>query len=69
MLEESEERQRAGSGVADVQMNREFEARRRTDLFNISQSFGTLNSRTFKTAADQQDLANLVRRVATQPIP
>ena len=69
MLEESEERQRQEVASRMVFMNRDFEARRRADLFNISQSFGTLNSRTFKTAADQQDLANLVRRVASQPIP
>lgn len=69
MLEESEERQRQEVASRMVLMGRDFEARRRADLFNISQSFGTLNSRTFKTAADQQDLANLVRRVATQPIP
>jgi hypothetical protein len=69
MLEESEERQRQEVASRMVLMNRDFEARRRIDLYNISQSFGTLSNRTFKTAADQQDLANVVRRVASQPIP
>jgi Putative zinc-finger len=69
MLEESEERQRQEVASRMLVMNRDFEARRRIDLYNISQSFGTLTNRTFKTAADQQDLANVVRRVASQPIP
>jgi hypothetical protein len=69
MLEESEERQRQEVATRLVLLNRDLEARRRTDLYNISQSFGTLSNRTFKTAADQQDLANLMRRVASQPIP
>jgi len=69
LLDESEERQRQEVATRLVLFNRDLEARRRIDLHNISQSFGTLSNRTFKTAADQQDLANLMRRVATQPIP
>ena len=69
MLEDSEERQRQEVAARMLLMNRDFEARRRADLFNISQNLGSLNRQTFKTAAEQQELANLVRRVRSQPIP
>jgi hypothetical protein len=52
-----------------VVLTRVSDARRGPDLFNISQNLGSLNRQTFKTAAEQQELANLVRRVRSQPIP
>ena len=69
MVEESEDRQRQEMAARMLVLTRDFEARRRADLFNISQNLGSLNRQTFKTAAEQQELANLVRRVRSQPIP
>ncbi len=69
MLDESEQRQRQELAVRLIQLNRDVEMRRRADLVNINQGFGALTGRTFKVEAGQQEVGNLLRRVAAQPIP
>jgi hypothetical protein len=69
MLEESEQRQRQELAVRLIQLNREFDMRRRADLASINQGFGALTGRTFKAEAGQQEVVNLIRRVAAQPVP
>ena len=67
MLDESEQRQRQELALRVTQVRREAEMNRQADLIRIDRTFGTLQGRAFKTAADQQEVMNLLRRVSVQP--
>lgn len=69
LIDASEERQRQEFALRLTQVRRELDMNRQADLMRIDRSFGALQGRTFKTAADQQELMNYVRRVSTQPVP
>lgn len=67
LVEESEQRQRQELALRVTQVRREVEMNRQADLIRIDRTFGTLQGRAFKTAADQQEVMNLLRRVSVQP--
>jgi hypothetical protein len=69
MLDASEHRQREEIALRLAQADRDWNIKRQADLVNISRNFGTLQGRTFRTAADQQEMMNLLRRVSVQPVP
>jgi hypothetical protein len=69
MLDASEQRQRQELAVRLAQADRDWNMKRQADLMRINQSFGTLQGRTFKNEAGQQEMMNYLRRVSVQPIP
>ena len=69
MLDESEQRQRQELALRLTQQRREIDMTRQADWIRIGRSFDSLQGRTFKTEAGQQEMMNLFRRVSAQPIP
>ena len=69
MLDESEQRQRQELALRLTQHRREIDMTRQADWIRIGRSFESLQGRTFKTEAGQQEMMNLFRRVSAQPIP
>lgn len=65
----SEARQREDLGLRLTMAQRDWDLQRRGDIMRIQQSIGGLNGRAVRTAAEQQELMNLLRRVSSQPIP
>jgi anti-sigma factor RsiW len=68
LVNASEQRQREELGLRLAVAERDWDNKRRLDIGRIQQSIGSLQRGTFKTGADQQEMMNLLRRVA-QPIP
>ena len=69
MLDESEQRQRQELALRLTQQRRELDMTRQADWIRIGRSIDSLQGRTFKTEAGQQEMMNLFRRVSAQPIP
>jgi putative zinc finger protein len=69
MLDESEQRQREELALRLTQHRREIDMTRQADWIRIGRSIDSLQGRTFKTEAGQQEMMNLFRRVSAQPIP
>jgi hypothetical protein len=65
----SESRQRDEMARRLAQTYRDWDMQRRGDIVRIEQRIGTLQGRTFKAEAGQQEVMNLLRRVSAQPIP
>jgi hypothetical protein len=68
MLTASEQRQREEFALRLSLADRDWNMRRQTDLMNINQIFGRLQRGAIRTEHGQQEVANLLRRVSTQPI-
>ena len=68
MVNASEQRQREELGLRLAVAQRDMNNQRRSDMVRIQQSMGSLQRGTFKAEASQQEMMNLLRRVA-QPIP
>lgn len=69
MLEASERRQREEMAYRLAQTTRDWNTQRVGDLMRIQQDLGSLQGRTMKAEVGQREVVNLLRRVATQPIP
>ena len=69
MLDESEQRQRQELALRLTQQRREIDMTRQADWIRIGRSIDSLQGRTFKTEAGQQEMMNLFRRVSAQQIP
>jgi anti-sigma factor RsiW len=65
----SESRQRDEMALRLAQVYRDWDMQRRGDIVRIEQRIGSLQGRTFKAEAGQQEVMNLLRRVSAQPIP
>ena len=52
-----------------TQLSRDVDMQRRADLMRIDRASDTLQGRTFKNEAGQQEMINLLRRVSVQPVP
>jgi hypothetical protein len=69
LVNASESRQRDEMALRLAQTYRDWDMQRRGDIVRIEQRIGTLQGRTFKAEAGQQEVMNLLRRVSAQPIP
>jgi hypothetical protein len=69
LVSASESRQRDEMARRLSQTYRDWDMQRRGDIVRIEQRIGTLQGRTFKAEAGQQEVLNLLRRVSAQPIP
>ncbi|MGQ0732411.1 MAG: anti-sigma factor family protein [Acidobacteriota bacterium] len=69
LISASEQRQRQEMAFRLTQARSDWELQRRGDLVRIDQRLGSLQGRTFKAEAGQQEMLNLLRRVSAQPIP
>jgi anti-sigma factor RsiW len=69
LVNASESRQRDEMARRLAQTYRDWDMQRRGDMVRIEQRIGTLQGRTFKAEAGQQEVMNLLRRVSAQPIP
>jgi anti-sigma factor RsiW len=69
LVNASESRQRDEMARRLAQTYRDWDIQRRGDIVRIEQRIGTLQGRTFKAEAGQQEVMNLLRRVSAQPIP
>jgi anti-sigma factor RsiW len=68
LVNASEQRQREELGLRLAVAERDWDSRRRGDIVRIQQSIGSLQRGTYKVEAGQQEMYNVLRRVA-QPIP
>ena len=68
LVNASEQRQRDELGLRLAVAQRDWTNQRRSDIVRIEQRIGSLQRGTFKAEAGQQEMMNLLRRVA-QPIP
>ena len=70
MVDDSEQRQRQELALRLTQLNRDVRHAAARGLVRTSTSVSApCSGRTFKTEAGQQEMMNLLRRVAAQPIP
>jgi len=69
LIDASEERQRQELALRLTQTARDWDMTRRADLMRINKLFGSLQGRTVRTAEEQAEMFNLLRRVSTQPVP
>jgi anti-sigma factor RsiW len=65
LVDASQERQSEELALRLEQTRRDWELQRKGDLMRINQSLGTLQGRTFKTEAGQQQMFNMLRQVST----